>query len=90
MPASLPEHRRKRPANLTLTPERLRFGQRYAESQGTSLSRVVEDLLGALERAVGPLPEALMDDPLDGLLVGWPSMDKKELRQAQHEARIGR
>jgi hypothetical protein len=29
-------------------------------------------------------------DPLDGLLAGWPTLEKKDLRQAQHEARLGR
>ena len=92
MPANMPESLRKRPANLTLAPDRLRFGQRYAEANQTSLSRVVEELLGALERTLTPAsgPEATLKDPLDGLLAGWPSQDKKELRQAQHQQRLTR
>jgi len=90
MPAQIPESKRKRPANLTLAPDRLRFGQRYAEANQTSLSRVVEELLGALEQTFAVQPEPEVKDPLDGLLVGWPSMEKKELRRAQHEARLAR
>jgi hypothetical protein len=90
MPAHIPETQRKRPANLTLAPDRLRFGQRYAEANRTSLSRVVEELLGALEQTFAPQPESAVQDPLDGLLVGWPSTEKKDLRRAQHEARLAR
>jgi hypothetical protein len=90
MPAHLPELQRKRPANLTLAPDRLRFGQRYAKANQTSLSRVVEELLGALEQTLGPQPDVAVKDPLDGLLAGWPSMEKKELRRAQHEARLAK
>ena len=90
MPAHILETQRTRPANLSLAPDRLHFGQRYAEANQTSLSRVVEELLGALERTFAPQPEPAERDPLDGLLVGWPSVDKKELRRAQHEARLAR
>jgi len=90
MPSSIPEPKRKRPANLTLAPDRLRFGQAYAQANQTSLSRVVEELLGALEQALAPQPEPALKDPLDGLLAGWPSLEKQDLRRAQHEARLGR
>ena len=90
MPAHIPEPQRKRPANLTLAPDRLCFGKKYAEANQTSLSRVVEELLGALELTLAPQPELAVKDPLDGLLVGWPSMEKKDLRRAQHEARLAR
>ena len=90
MPAQVPETQRKRPANLTLAPDRLRFGQRYAEAHQMSLSRVVEELLGALEQTFAPQPEPASKDPLDGLLVDWPPIEKKDLRRAQHEARLAR
>jgi hypothetical protein len=79
---------RRRPANLTLAPDRLRFGQRYAEANHTSLSQVVERLLGALEQTLNMEAEPAAKDPLDGLLAGWPTLDKKDLRRAQHEARL--
>jgi len=90
MPAHIPEPQRKRPANLTIAPDRLRFGQKYAEANHTSLSRVVEELLGALEQTFSPQSGPAAKDPLDGLLVDWPSMEKKDLRRAQHEARLAR
>ncbi len=88
MPALLPQAQRKRSTNLSLAPDRLRFGQRYAETRDTSLSQVVEDLLGALEQSL--LAEADSRDPLDGLLAGWPEEDKKVLRRAQHAGRARR
>ena len=90
MPASVPKLQRKRPANLSLAADRLRFGQQYAKANQTSLSRVVEDLLGALEQTFAPQPETGVKDPLDGLLVDWPSLEKQDLQQAQHEARLAR
>lgn len=81
---------RKRPANLTLAPDRFRFGQRYAQERHTSLSQVVEDLLGALEHALAAQDAHPTSDPLDGLLAGWPAEDKKPLRRAQHEDRLAR
>ncbi len=91
MPASLPEQKRKRPANLSLSAERLQFGQRFARAHQTSLSQVVEDLLGALEGSVpsGSIASS-SDDPLDGMLAGWPELDKKALRKEQHERRLAR
>jgi len=50
----------------------------------------VEELLGALERTLTLKSEPLAKDPLDGLLLGWPVLDKKDLRIAQHEARLSR
>lgn len=90
MPAPVPAPDRKRPANLSLAPDCLRFGKRYAEANQTSLSQVVEELLGALEQTVNLKDEAAARDPLDGLLAGWPTLDKKDLRKAQHEARVHR
>lgn len=90
MPAPVPESLHKRPANLSLAPDRLRFGQRYAEAHQTSLSQVVEALLGALEQATDLKAGPAAGDPLEGLLADWPPMDKQELRRAQHEARLGR
>ena len=91
MPAPVPEPKRKRPANLSLSPERLRFGQSYAQANQTSLSQVVEDLLGALEQTIAPVSKnAPAEDPLDGLLAGWPVLDKMALRKEQHEARLTR
>ena len=88
MSAPVPESQRKRSTNLSLAPQRLSFGQQYAEANQTSLSRVVEELLGALEQAVTVRAEPTGKDPLDGLLVGWPTSSKQELRRAQHEARL--
>lgn len=90
MSAPAPEASTKRPTNLTLSPDRLRFGQQYASAHQTSLSKVVEALLGALENTVTTQSEASVHDPLDGLLADWPAADKKELRKAQHEARLER
>jgi hypothetical protein len=90
VPAPILEVQRKRPTNLTLAPDLLRFGQRYAEANQTSLSKVVEELLAALELTFAPQAEPMVKDPLDGLLLGWPSMEKKDLRRAQHEARLAR
>jgi len=90
MPAPLPDSKRKRPANLSLSPERLAFGHAYATAHATSLSSMVEDFLFVLEHGTsleGTDPTA---DPLDGLLADWPSFDKKDLRKAQHEARLRR
>ncbi len=91
MPAPVPAPKQKRPTNLSLTPARLAFGHRYADDLNTSLSQVVDDLLGALEQTVqgrNMNTGLAEDDPLDGLLLGWPDLDKKELRKAQHEARL--
>jgi hypothetical protein len=90
VPPPVPAPQRKRPANLTLAPDRLRFGQQYAEANQTSLSRVVEELLGALEQTLALKAGPAGKDPLDGLLAGWPPLDKKDLRRAQHEARLAR
>lgn len=93
MPATLPTPKQKRPTNLSLAPARLAFGHRYADGLNTSLSQVVDDLLGALEQTVQGrnLTIGLAEnDPLDGLLAGWPNLDKKELRKAQHQARLSR
>lgn len=93
MPAPLPAPKQKRPTNLSLAPARLAFGHRYADGLNTSLSQVVDDLLGALEQTVQGrnLTTGLAEnDPLDGLLAGWPNLDKKELRNAQHKARLAR
>ena len=90
MPALLPESERKHPANLSLAPARLAFGHRYAEAHQTSLSQVVDDLLAALEGAVAAEPGDRERDPLDGLLAGWPEVDKKDLRREQHERRLAR
>jgi len=93
MAATLPAPKKKRPTNLSLAQTRLAFGHRYAEGMNTSLSQVVNDLLGALEQTVQGQKvnaELAEDDPLDGLLAGWPNLDKKVLRKAQHEARLAR
>ena len=90
MPARVQESQRKRPANLSISPHCLRFGQGYAEANQTSLSQVVEDLLGALEQTMNLGPPSASVDPLDGMLVGWPQLDKKELRRSQQEARLSR
>ncbi len=90
MPARVLTAQRKRPANLTLSPEKLRFGQKYAEANQTSLSSVVESLLGALEQTLAMQAEPVGQDPLDGLLAGWPNLDKKALRAGQQAARLGR
>ena len=93
MPAAIPTPKKKRPANLSLAPDRLAFGHRYAEGLNTSLSQVVNNLLGALEQTVQGLKvntELTGNDPLDGLLAEWPDLDKKALRKAQHKARLVR
>ncbi len=93
MPAAVPAPKQKRPTNLSLAPARLAFGHRYADGLNTSLSQVVNDLLGALEQTIqGREVSTELDesDPLDGLLAGWPDLDKKELRKAQQEARLAR
>ena len=90
MSAHLSESQRKRSTNLSLAPHRLSFGQQYAEANQTSLSRVVEELLGALEQAVTLRMDSATRDPLDGLLAGWPTSSKQELRRAQHEARLAK
>jgi len=90
VPALLSESNRKRPANLSLAPDRLRFGQAYAEANHTSLSKVVEELLGALEQTLTRQEEPVSPDPLDGLLADWPTGDKKDLRREQHAARLTR
>jgi len=81
---------RKRPANLSLSSERLRFGRQYAKANQTSLSQVVEELLAALESALKARGRTEPLDPLDGLLAGWPDTDKGELRAAQHAARLSK
>ena len=90
MSAHIPDSQRKRSANLSLALHQLRFGQQYAKANQTSLSRVVEELLGALEKTVVQKAEAAPQDPLDGLLVGWPTSSKQDLRRAQHEARLAK
>jgi hypothetical protein len=90
VPALLSKSNRKRPANLSLAPERLRFGQAYAEANHTSLSKVVEELLGALEQVMTRQEDPAPPDPLDGLLAGWPDGEKKDLRREQHGARLAR
>ena len=90
MPARVLPAQRKRPANLTLSPDKLQFGQKYAEANQTSLSSVVESLLGALEQTLAMKPDPGGQDPLDGLLAGWPDLDKKALRASQHRGRLGR
>ena len=87
----MPQIRRKRPTNLSLAPARLAFAHGYAEAHATSLSKLVENLLGALEQVVGGSESASMD-PLDGILLGSPmaELDKKELRRTRHEARLSR
>ncbi|NTV74109.1 MAG: hypothetical protein HGA66_07865 [Holophaga sp.] len=90
MPALLSESNRKRPANLSLAPDTLRFGQEYAEANHTSLSKVVEELLGALEQTLTRHEDSAFPDPLDGLLADWPDDDKKDLRREQHGARLAR
>jgi hypothetical protein len=90
MSARVPASQRKRSANLSLAPDRFRFGQQYAEANQTSLSRVVEELLGALQQAVTLKAETATRDPLDGLLADWPTSTKHDLRQAQHEARLAK
>ncbi|MBL0212202.1 MAG: hypothetical protein IPQ13_15020 [Holophagaceae bacterium] len=93
MTAIQPVPKKKRPTNLSLAQAQLAFGHRYAEGLNISLSQVVNDLLGALEQTVQGLnvnTDPAEDDPLDGLLAGWPNLDKKELRKAQHKARLAR
>jgi len=90
MPATLPGPKRKRPANLSLAPARLAFGHRYAAAHRTSLSQVVNDLLGALENASALPAEAADPDPLDGMLAGWPELEQRDLRKAQHAQRLAR
>ena len=76
---------------LSLSVERLQFGQRFAQAHQTSLSQVVEDLLGALEGSLPPGSSASPShDPLDGMLAGWPELDKTALRKEQHERRLAR
>jgi hypothetical protein len=38
----------KRPKNLSLEPEAVAHGERYAERHGTNVSRLVSDFLGSL------------------------------------------
>lgn len=90
MPAPRPEPQRKHPANLSLAPARLAFGHRYAEAHQTSLSQVVEDLLAALEHSLAADAPNADPDPLDGLLAGWPDLDKRDLRRGQHGKRLAR
>jgi len=87
----MPQARRKRPTNLSLAPARLAFAQGYAEAHATSLSELVESLLGALEQVV-QAPATGQPDPLDGILLSTPlaEMDKRALRRARHEDRIAR
>jgi len=89
VPGQVRPSQRKRPAHLTLAPEILRFGRGYAEAHHTSLSGVVEALLGALEQTVATRGDPVTRDPLDGLLVGWPDLDKTALRAFQQQARPG-
>jgi hypothetical protein len=86
----MPEPEHKRAANLSLSPSRLAFGHRYAEAHHTSLSQVVNDLLEALENSVTLKASQPGQDPLDGLLAGWPDLDKSDLRKGQHQKRLGR
>ena len=90
MPDTAPDPKRKRPSNLTLAPARLAFGHRYAQANQTSLSQVVNDLLEALEHSVSGQTGSGEPDPLDGLLAGWPELDKKDLRKAQQRDRLAR
>jgi hypothetical protein len=82
--------RRKQPANLSLSVDRLKFGRQYAKARHTSLSGVVEELLEALEHAWNPKAGSEPPDPLDGLLAGWPDETTQDLRAAQHTARLAR
>lgn len=88
----MPQTRRKRPTNLSLAPARLAFAHGYAEAHATSLSELVENLLGALEQVAHPSLKTAVADPLDGILLGTPlaELDKRALRRARHEARITR
>ena len=88
----MPQPRRKRPTNLSLHPARLAFAHGYAEAHATSLSELVDNLIGALEQVVNAPPLETEPDPLDGILVGTPmaDMDKVELRRLHHEARLSR
>jgi len=65
VPVLVPRSQRKRPANLTLAPETLRFGQSYAEANHMSLSGVVEALLGALEQTVATRAEPVTRNVAD-------------------------
>jgi len=56
--------------------------------RGGSTSKV--DLLEALEHSVMVQAESSEPDPLDGMLAGWPDLDKRVLRKAQHEHRLAR
>lgn len=86
----MPSIRRKRPTNLSLAPDRLAFAHGYAKAHATSLSELVDTLLGALE-VVTQAPEIAPSlDPLDGILLSTPMavLDKRELRRAHHEGRL--
>ena len=88
----MPPSRRKRATNLSLAPATLAFAHGYAEAHATSLSELVDNLLGALQQVSQPPLEAAASDPLDGMLLGTAlaELDKKTLRQARHEARLSR
>jgi hypothetical protein len=88
----MPQSRRKRPTNLSLAPARLAFAHGYAEAHATSLSELVENLLGALEQVAHPSLKTAVTDPLDGILLGTQlaELDKQALRRARHEARLSR
>ena len=88
----MPQSRRKRPTNLSLAPARLAFAHGYAEAHATSLSELVDNLLGALEQVTQPSLKTAVSDPLDGMLLdtALAELDKKALRQARHEARLSR
>jgi len=83
--------RRKRPTNLSLAPARLAFAHGYAEAHSTSISELVENLLGALEQVVQAPRNMETTDPLDGILLGtaMANLDKKTLRESRHKARLG-
>jgi len=88
----MPRPGRKRPTNLSLASDRLAFAHGYAEAHSTSLSGLVEGLLGALEQVTQANLGTTTPDPLDGMLLGTAlaTQDKQALRQARHEARLSR
>lgn len=88
----MPKILRKRPTNLSLAPARLAFAHGYAKTHATSLSELVESLLGALEQVVRGSVADDEPDLLDGILLGTPlaDTDKHALRKAHHEARLSK
>ena len=57
-----------------------------AEVEGGGLGMLDEGDSSTMAQNTKALPQ----DPLDGMLVGWPSLDKQELRREQHEAKLAR